>query len=210
VKVIGLTGNIGSGKSTVARLFAAAGVPVVDADRVARDVVAPGMPALLEIAARFPGVVSDAGELNRPALGARVFADPDERAALEAILHPRIALEVRRRLQALEDEGHPVALYEAALIVENGLQRGQDGLIVVTAPPAVRLQRVLARDGLSENEARQRIAAQLPEEQKVAVATMVLDNGGALAALIPQVARAIAALRGEASPFAKPSPPEGA
>ncbi len=208
MQIIGLTGNIGCGKSTVARLFAAAGVPVIDADRVSREVVAAGMPALREIAERFPGVVSDAGELDRAALGARVFSNPAEREALEKILHPRIALEVRRRLQALEDAGAPVAIYEAALIVENGLQRGQDGLIVVTVPLQEQLRRVIARDGLSEAEAQKRIAAQLPQEEKVAVASIVIDNAGLVSALIPQVARALAALRGESLPSAAP-PPEG-
>ena len=97
MRVFGLTGNIGTGKSTVARLFAERGVPVIDADQVARDVVAPGTPGIAEVAARFPGVVTQEGELDRKALAARVFADAQERAAPNAILHPRTGTEVRAR-----------------------------------------------------------------------------------------------------------------
>ena len=156
MRVIGLTGNIGSGKSTVARMLAGRGFPVIDADRLSREVVEPGMPALSEIEERFPGVVKD-GALDRAALGARVFSNPAERRALEAILHPRIAVEARRRLQAAEDSGHPVAIYEAALIVENSLQQGMDGLIVVTVPADEQLKRVVSRDGLSEDAVRARM-----------------------------------------------------
>ena len=111
-------------------------------------------------------------------------------------------------MQALEDAGAPFAIYEAALIVENGLQRGQDGLIVVTVPLQEQLRRVIARDGLSEAEAQKRIDAQLPQAEKVAVATIVIDNSGPISALIPQVARALANLRGESLPTAAP-PTEG-
>jgi dephospho-CoA kinase len=195
MKIVGLTGNIGSGKSTVARLIVEAGVPVIDADRVAREVVAPGMPALREIEARFPGVLAADGQLDRAALAARVFAAPDERKALEAILHPRIALEVHRQLHALEESGCPLAIYEAALIVENGMQHGQDGLIVVTVPPDEQLRRVLARDRMSEAEARTRIAAQLSQEEKARAATLVIDNAGPIEALPEQVKRVLQTLR---------------
>jgi dephospho-CoA kinase len=204
MRVIGLTGNIGSGKSTVARMLAGRGLPVIDADRLSREVVEPGMPALREIEERFPGVVKD-GALDRAALGARVFADPAERRALEAILHPRIAMEARRRLQAAEDSGHPVAIYEAALIVENSLQQGMDGLIVVTVPPGEQVKRVVSRDGLSEDAARARIESQLPQEKKVAVATLVLDNGGTLDALAAQVEQAVKVI---GMPTISPAPAE--
>src|ERR1041384_922332 len=133
MRVWGLTGNIGSGKSTVARLLRARGVPVIDADEIAREVVKPGTPAHREIAERFPGVIGADGVLDRKALAARVFADSGERDALNHIVHPRIAEEVSTRMGELAGAGHPVAVYEAALIVENGLQDGLDGLIVVTA-----------------------------------------------------------------------------
>src|SRR3954471_12001729 len=174
MRIWGLTGNIGSGKSTVGRLLAARGIPLVDADQVAREVVGPGRPALREIASRFPGVVRGDGSLDRKALAARVFKDAGERAALERILHPRIAEEVATRMAALASAGHATAVYEAALIVENGLQRGLDGLIVVTAPPEAQIARLRLRDNMSEEEARARIAAQLSSAEKAKQATVVI------------------------------------
>jgi len=194
--VFGLTGNIGTGKSTVARLFAEHGVPVVDADQVARDVVAPGTAGLAEVAGRFPGVLTPQGELDRKALAELVFSDAQERAALNAILHPLIGREVRARLDRLAARGQPVALYEAALIVENGLHHGLDGLIVVTAPVEEQIVRLAARDGMAEREARARIAAQLPAPEKVKVADFVIENTGAPELLRAQVSRVVDALRG--------------
>jgi dephospho-CoA kinase len=194
MRIWGLTGNIGSGKSTVARLLAARGVPVVDADQVAREVVLPGRPALREIAARWPAAISPDGTLDRKALAARVFADPAEREALNRIVHPRIAGEVSSRLAALAAAGHPVAVYEAALIVENGQHQGLDGLIVVTAPEAVQIGRLLTRDGMTREEARARIAAQLPAAEKARLATAVIDNAGSEADLAAQVDRILAAV----------------
>jgi dephospho-CoA kinase len=187
VRIFGLTGNIGSGKSTVARILLDKGIPVVDADQLAREVVLSGTPALAEIAARFPGVVSPQGVLDRKALAARVFADEVERRALNAIVHPRIAEKTAARMAELAAAGTPVAIYEAALVVENGLQEALDGLIVVAAPEAVRLARLLARDGMTEQEARARMAAQLPQERKVALADFVIDNAGSREALLAQV-----------------------
>jgi dephospho-CoA kinase len=178
MRVWGLTGNIGSGKSTVARLLAVRGVPVVDADQIAREVVQPGQPALREIAARWPQVISSDGTLDRKALAARVFGDPQERTKLNEITHPRIAKEVSARLGALAGSGHSLAVYEAALIVENGLHDGLDGLIVVTAPESAQVARLRSRDGMTEAEARARIAAQLPQGEKVRRATFVIENAG--------------------------------
>jgi dephospho-CoA kinase len=192
VRIYGLTGNIGSGKSTVARLLTARGVPVVDADLIAREVVMPGRPALREIADRFPGVVGPDGVLDRKALAARVFNDASERAALNAIIHPRIAEEMGTRMSALADAGRPFAVYEAALIVENGLHHGLDGLIVVTAPEEAQVERLRRREGMSEEEARARIAAQLPAAEKVRQATFVIDNQGREADLAAQVDRVLA------------------
>jgi dephospho-CoA kinase len=170
-------------------------VPVVDADQVAREVVQPGRPALREIAQRFPGVVQEDGTLDRKALAARVFADASEREALNRITHPRIAEEVSARLGALAGAGHPCAVYEAALIVENGLDQGLDGLIVVTAPEEAQIERLVKRDGMSKEDARARMAAQLPALEKVRRARFVLENTGSEAELEEQVARLVPALK---------------
>jgi dephospho-CoA kinase len=189
MRVVGLTGGIASGKSTVTEMFRELGAPVIDADEVARDVVEPGTPGLFEVARRFPGVVDATGRLDRTALGQRVFADPTERGALEAILHPRIREEVARRLEALARAGRTVALYDAALLIENGLHRGLDGVIVVSAPEAVQRSRLAARDGLDEAAITARLAAQLPLADKRAHATWVVDNGGSREETRAQVQR---------------------
>lgn len=177
MKRIGLTGGIASGKSTVARLLAERGVPVVDADRLAREVVEPGTPGLAAIAARWPEVVPG-GVLDRKALGAIVFARPSERAALEAIVHPRIREESERRLRELEARGAERAVYEAALLFENDLDAGMDATILVALDPELQVARLVARDGIPPEAARARLAAQLPLEAKKARATFVVDNGG--------------------------------
>jgi dephospho-CoA kinase len=194
-RLVGLTGGIGTGKSTVAGLFAARGVPVMDADVLARDVVAPGQPATAEIAAAWPDAVAADGRVDRKRLGAIVFSDPAARARLEAITHPRIQELSRARAAALAAAGHKFALYEASLLVESGRWRDLDGLIVVTASPATQVARVVRRDGVSEDQARARLRAQLPQEDKVRVATHVIDNDGDLAATEAQVDRVLAALR---------------
>jgi len=194
-KLVGLTGNIGSGKSTIGRMFTARGVPVIDADDLLREAQAPGQPAHAEIAAAWPEVVAPDGSIDRKRLGPIVFADPAARKRLEAITHPRIQELSRARSAALAAAGHELALYEATLLVESGRHKELDGLIVVTASPATRLARVVARDGLNEEEVRARMRAQMPEEEKVRLATHVLDNDGELAATEAQVERIIAELR---------------
>ena len=186
--VIGLTGGIATGKSTVSAMLRALGAPVVDADVLAREVVLPGTDGFAEIARRWPDVVTG-GALDRKALGARVFSSADDRAALNAITHPRIAALTAARFAELRDAGAPVAIYDAALIVENGLHRGLDELVVVTAAPEQQLARLVTRDGLTVPEARARIASQLPLSEKVALATRVVDNSGSLAETRAQVLR---------------------
>jgi dephospho-CoA kinase len=200
MRTVGLTGNIGSGKSTVGRLLIEAGVPVIDADQVAREIVLPGTPALAEIAARFPGVVGEGGRLDRKALGARIFRDPAERAALNAITHPRIYQEVVRRLQALRAQGVGLAVYEAALLLEHGLGPHDGGLIVVTVSEEEQVRRVQQRDGASEQEVRARIAAQMPQAEKAKRATWVLDNSGTPAELKANVLHLLTELRGAPQP----------
>jgi dephospho-CoA kinase len=178
-RVVGLTGGIAAGKSTIARCFAALGVPVVDADKLARDAVAKGSPGLREIVAAFgPEVLLPDGTLDRQALGARVFADAALRARLNAITHPRIAELGAAQIAAHAARGAPYVLYEAALIVENGLQRGMFALVVVSVDPVVQLARLVKRDGLSEEQAQARIAAQMPLDKKLEVADFVIDNSG--------------------------------
>jgi dephospho-CoA kinase len=189
MRVVGLTGGIASGKSTVTAMFRELGAEVIDADQVARDVVEPGTAGLEAVALRFPGVVDASGRLDRVALGRRVFADPAERRALEAIVHPRIREEVTRRTEALSRAGVTVVLYDAALLIENGLHRGMDGVVLVSAPEEVQRARLAARDGLDEAAITARLAAQLPLADKRAHATWVVENGGSLDETRAQVRR---------------------
>jgi dephospho-CoA kinase len=182
---VGLTGGIACGKSTVAALLRARGVPVLDLDAVAREVVAPGQPALAEIAARWPDVVVD-GALDRPALGRIITTDPVQRVALERITHPRILERAERWLA--EQTG--VAVVEAALMVETGSWRRYDALLVVTCTPEVQLQRLMARNGFSADEAAGWLAAQMPLAEKERVATAVIHNDGDTAALQAELDRA--------------------
>ena len=182
--VVGLTGGIASGKSTVGRILAGMGVPVIDADRVARDVVEPGTPALAEVVEAFGPAVLDAdGRLDRAAMRRRIASDPDARRTLEAITHPAIREAIGARLLALARQGSAAAVVEAALLVETGSYRMYPALVVVSADPEVQVRRVMARDGVSEADARALVAAQLPMADKERVATHVIRNDGDLAAL---------------------------
>lgn len=196
MKLIGLTGGIATGKSTVSAMFREAGLPVIDADELAREVVEPGQPALADIAVRFPGVLTPDGRLDRAKLGARIFSDPAERAALAAITHPRIQALAMERTSALAASGVPVAIYDAALLIENKLHEGMDGVILVTCPPEVQLARLRSRNALTEADAKARIASQMPVEQKRPFATWVIDNGGTLEDTRAQVEKVISTLVG--------------
>jgi len=195
IRVFGLTGGVASGKSAVASRLRAHGVPVIDADEVARAVVQPGTPGLAEVIAAFGDVLSADGSLDRKRLGALVFADDAARKRLEGLLHPRIAAETARRLRELEGEGVDLACYDAALLVERGLQEGFRPLVVVALPRERQRDRLMARDGLDAAEADRRIDAQLPLEEKLAVADYVIDNRGTLEELEREVARVVAAIR---------------
>jgi dephospho-CoA kinase len=200
MRLIGLTGGIATGKSTVSRRLAERGFPIIDADLVAREVVAKGQPALAEIARRFPGVVNAEGTLDRKALGARIFSDPAERAALDAITHPRIRQAVLERSVALAESGVSVAVYDSPLLIENRLHEGLDGVVLVVAPREVQRARLMARDALSAEAADARIAAQWPLERKRPFATWLIDNGGALEDTLAQVDRLAEVLRGPKAP----------
>ena len=179
MRVIGLTGGIASGKTTVSATLRELGATVLDADAVARAVVEPGQPALAEIVAVWgPEVLGADGRLDRKKLAARVFASPAERARLNAITHPRVGAETARQLAALAAAGTEVVIYDVPLLVESKLHLGMNGVIVVAVPEAVQLARLMARDGLTEAEARLRLSAQLPLADKLAVADWVIDNSG--------------------------------
>jgi dephospho-CoA kinase len=187
VPVVGLTGGIASGKSTVARAFAQRGIPVIDADQLAREVVAPGSDGLAAVVREFgQDVLLPDGNLDRKAVAARVFTEPTLRVKLQSILHPRIGQLSQLRLAEVPQD-KPYAIYEAPLIVENGLHHGMHALIVVAIDPALQIERVMARDGLDREAAQARLHAQAPLERKLAAATYVIDNGKALSDLEPQI-----------------------
>jgi dephospho-CoA kinase len=187
--VVGLTGGIAAGKSAVARLFCELGAVHMDADQLARQVVAQD-PGLLEAMVRAfgEGIVSVDGTLDRARLGSIVFNDPEARARLETLTHPAIAARARQELEVLGGAGQSAPIvYEAALLVETGRYRELDCLVVVVADMDVRLRRLMERDGFSEAEADQRFAAQMPQEEKARLADYIIDNSGPLDQTRPQV-----------------------
>jgi dephospho-CoA kinase len=187
LKLVGLTGGIGTGKSTVARMIRDLGVPVIDADVLARHVVEPGQPAYLEIKAAWPQVLNAKGGIDRKKLASFVFADPTERKRLEDITHPRIMQMVQEQGDQLFRKGFRLAFLDAALLVESGLHRRLGGLVLVTASESQQIARVMAREGCTPSQARARMRAQLPMEDKRKVATAIIDNSGDQAATHAQV-----------------------
>jgi dephospho-CoA kinase len=183
--LFGLTGGLASGKSTVAARWKARGLAIIDADEMARDVVAPGTPGLAEIVAAFGSEVLEAsGALDRKKLAAMVFADADARKKLELITHPRIAAAMLKRAGELEAVDEPLGCYEAALLVERGFADLCRPLVVVAADERTQIARAMTRDKLAESEVRARLKAQLPLSAKIAAADYVIDNSGDLQALI--------------------------
>jgi dephospho-CoA kinase len=194
--VFGLTGGIACGKSAVAAHLRKRGVPVIDADALAREVVAVGTDGLREIIEAFgPRVLASDGSLDRKALAAIVFTDDAKRKMLEHITHPRIGALGASRVQALAAEGHPLACYEAALLIENRLQDAFRPLVVVVAPKHVQIARIRARDGATEDEARARIEAQMSNEEKAKLADFVIANAGTLEDLEARTDEVLAAIR---------------
>lgn len=205
MKLIGLTGGIASGKSAVARMLRAADVPVIDADLLAKEAVAPGTTTLAAVVARFGGgVLAPDGSLDRKALGALVFSDAAARADLNAIVHPAVAALAAERLDALRAQGAPLAVYEVPLLFESGLERVMGATLLVAAPEDLQVQRMATRDGLDEAAARARIAAQLPLEEKRTRATAVIDNDGTLEQLAQRLGAAWRAATGEDRSFVAP------
>jgi dephospho-CoA kinase len=187
VKLIGITGGIATGKSTVTAMFRGLSAHVLDADEIAREVVASGTDGLAEIAARWPDAIAPDGTLDRKRMGELIFRSPADRAALDAITHPRIQAAVIERTAALADAGNKVAFYDAALLIENRLHEALNGVVLVVVPHAVQLQRLMARNGLTQEAAETRIASQLPLEDKKRYATWIIDNSGTLDATRAQV-----------------------
>jgi len=178
--LVGLTGGIATGKSTVTAMLASPSVRVVDADALAREVVEPGTPALAQIVAEFGREVLQAeGRLDRARLGEIVFPDPVKRKRLEAITHPAIRARFEKIMADLERAGWDgILIWDAALLVESGGNKKMDRLVVVTTDAATQLRRLMARDGGSEEAARARTASQMPLAVKARYADYVIDNSG--------------------------------
>lgn len=180
--LIALTGGIASGKSTIAARLAEHGAVIVDADRIVRDVQQPGSPVLERIAADFgTEVIRADGELDRAALGSRVFGDAEALSRLNAIVHPAVKIESQRRFAAaMEADPEAVVVYDVPLLVEARVEDPWDLIVVADAPAAVREERLVRERGLDPEEARKRIASQVPDEQRRAVADVIIDTAGSL------------------------------
>ena len=188
MKLIGLGGGIGAGKSTVSQALAERGAVIVDADLIARQVVEPGTPTLAALVARFgPSVLRADGSLDRAALAAAAFAEPESLAALNAITHPAIGAEINRQIEA-EAETDRVVILDAALLFDR-VRPGLVGSIVVDVDPEVAIARLVQFRGFDEGDARRRVHAQMRREDRVALADQVLDNSGDRDALTPQLDR---------------------
>jgi dephospho-CoA kinase len=197
VLLVGLTGGIGSGKSTVASMLAARGAVVIDADVLAREAVAPGTPGFERVVEVFgPGVVTPAGVLDRPRIAGIVFHDEEKRRSLEAIVHPEVARRVAEAVRAHVDTDHVVVL-DSPLLIETGAHEGCDLVIVVSASDRTQLARLVER-GMDEADARARMAAQLPLQDKAAMADIVIGNDGTLADLEAEAGRVWQQLRAAA------------
>lgn len=196
MRVFGLTGGIASGKSTVSRLFASWGVPIIDADLISHEVVRRGTKAHLEIVKHFGLTVLQADdELDRKALGRIVFADADKRQLLNSIVHPAIADRTAAMIVELNNRGEHLACYDAPLLLENNLQVGFRPVVVVTVPESVQVQRIMVRNSLTEAEAQARIASQMPQWMKVGHADVIIDNDADLPTLEARARKALDEVR---------------
>ncbi|MFJ6426467.1 dephospho-CoA kinase [Streptomyces hydrogenans] len=183
---VGLTGGIGAGKSEVSRLLVSYGAVLIDADRIAREVVEPGTPGLAAVVAAFgDGVLTGDGTLDRPKLGSIVFADPERLATLNAIVHPLVGAR-SAELESAADPGD-VVIHDVPLLTENGLASLYDLVVVVDASPETQLDRLVRLRGMAEAEAKARMAAQATRADRLEIADLVIDNDGPLDALEPQV-----------------------
>ena len=184
---IGLTGNIAVGKSRAAERFAELGAAVIDADRVSRELMEPGAPVYSRVTQAFgPEILCGDGTIDRRRLGDVIFASEEKRRLLESIAHPAIHDAIARKI-AEKEKVSDIVIVDAALMIETGGYREYDLLIVAACPPALQLARLMARDGLAESEARQRIASQMPTDEKVRFADYVIDTSGSLEFTLEQV-----------------------
>ncbi|MER3420906.1 MAG: dephospho-CoA kinase [Chloroflexota bacterium] len=191
MRVIGLTGGIAAGKSTISQILAELGAVVIDADKVGHEAYRRGTEAWRALVAHFgEGILTPDGEIDRRKLGAIVFADPAERRALQDIVWPRMKEMIRQRLAELRAQGTPVAVIEAAVLIEAGWTDLVDEVWVVQVPEDVALQRLVARNNLSEADARARIRAQLSNAERAAHADVIIDNSGTVEEARAQVERA--------------------
>lgn len=182
--LIGLTGGIASGKSTVSNLLAKAGLPIVDADKVARNVVSPGTEGLTQLADHFgKEIISKTGDLDRQKLAAIVFADPSQRHVLNQLLQPRIKSEIYAKVNHLFAAGARIVVIDVPLLFETGYASDCDRIVVVNVRPEIQLKRLMQRNGYSESQAKRRIQAQMPLPEKVSRADYVIDNNGDRVAL---------------------------
>ena len=200
MKKIGLSGGIGSGKSTVARLMVelsgGSTVVIIDADKIAREVVEPGSPALAELSKAFgEDILAPDGSLNRQLLAERAFASKESTAILNSITHPRISEETERLFRQAADEGADFAVYDVPLLVENDIYKDMDANIIVDVDPETRVSRLIEHRGLDEKDARRRIASQIADEKRLAIADFVIDNTGTLEDLAPQVEEIVRKLK---------------
>lgn len=194
--IIGLTGGIASGKSTVAGFLQKAGIPVIDADKLGRIVLEKDGEAYEPTVNIFGSdILSEDGDIDRDKLGAKVFNNPEERAKLEAITHPAITRLSMRGMEIIAERGNRFAFYEAALLVETGVHKGLDALVVVSCSVATQMARLMARNGFSKEAAAARIASQYPLEEKLAVADYIIQNDGALSETYNETMKVLDALR---------------
>ena len=192
MSVFGLTGGIGAGKSTVASLFQEAGIPVVFADDVGREVVSKGSEGLSAIVELFgPDLIDDTGNLDRRKLGVIVFKDPQKRTRLESILHPLVQNRSRSLFVQLENAGNQIIIYESALLFETNRHTEMHGVILVSASEETRIARVQERDSSNAEDVRRRIQAQMADDDKRKLCEYLIENDGDIERLSAQVARVI-------------------
>ncbi|MDK4290897.1 dephospho-CoA kinase [Corynebacterium pseudodiphtheriticum] len=192
MKIIGLTGGIGSGKSTVARILQEHGFPIVDADLIAREIVEPGQPALAELAKEFGEDILNAdGSLDRGLLASRAFTTKDTTQRLNDITHPRINQRTQELLDEARENGAEAVIYDMPLLIDKGLHKDMDATIVVHAAEHVRLERLTTKRGLDVDDVRRRINAQIDDETRKQHADILLDNNGTEEDLTQQIAQAV-------------------